>query len=463
VSAAEKSGWKALHVEEAIALVVAIVPAEDVHERPHEVAPQACALGDGLERPAQVLADVVDALLVVHRPLLQPVLGGHAVLGDVELLVVGPLATDAHHQIVEPLGIDHPVPVGARDLGACHVLADALERMALRALLAGGVVVAVVGTVVCLEEVALVVVDAQAVVVRRRGSELLEVLGQKLQPPARKGGEPVGTVQRLLGVPSVKRGLQQEPVVEHVVDAGRLDIARCCGVVRVLGREGMDDADGPGMAQLLEGEHGTGVGDHHVVHGLEGQVEPIALATRPGALDVHVGHDGPDLVEREPVRHLGILREAEARVALEGIDGMLVEEVPLTVERIRRVKVVERHVRLHAPGATFREEPMVERHALGVGHGIVPVGEDARPCDGDADAVDAILLAEPQVLRIAVVEVTRRVGGEQALLVQVVVPGNLALAVRARLALALVGRRRRAKHEVLGKACVLLRHVTRLP
>ena len=93
---------------------------------------------------------------------------------------------------------------------------------------------------------------------------------------------------------------------------------------------------------------------------------------------------------------------------------------------------------------------MVELHALGV-HLAGALGEDAAPGDGEANTVDAKLLAQLQVHRILVVEVGGGIGREAALGLQEVVPGDLALTVGAGLALYLVGSSGAAKDKVLGK------------
>ena len=93
---------------------------------------------------------------------------------------------------------------------------------------------------------------------------------------------------------------------------------------------------------------------------------------------------------------------------------------------------------------------MVELHALGV-HLAGALGEDAAPGDGEANTVDAKLLAQLQVHRILVVEVGGGIGREAALGLQEVVPGDLALTVGAGLALYLVGSSGAAKDKVLGE------------
>ena len=156
-----------LTAKEAVTLVVAIGPGELILQAPQEVAAHVDAHLHGLEQPAQVLLDVVDARLVVHKTVLVGVFVAHAVLGDENLLVVGVALLNVDEQIEQALGIDDPVPVGGGDARLVHVLANALDAPAAGALLARTVVVQVVLAVVSLQEAALVVVNAQVVVVER--------------------------------------------------------------------------------------------------------------------------------------------------------------------------------------------------------------------------------------------------------------------------------------------------------
>ena len=114
-----------------------------------------------------MLLDVVDARLVVYKAVLVGVLVTHTVFGDEDLLVVGVALLNVDEQIEQALGIDDPVPVGGGDAGLVHMLANALDAPAAGALFARTVVVQVVLAIVSLEEAALVVVNAQVVVVER--------------------------------------------------------------------------------------------------------------------------------------------------------------------------------------------------------------------------------------------------------------------------------------------------------
>ena len=398
-----------------------------------------------------MLLDVVDARLVVHKAILVGVLVAHAVLGNEDLLVVGVALLNVDEQIEQALGVDDPVPVGGGDAGLVHVLANALDAPAAGALLARTVVVQVVLAVVGLEEAALVVVDAQVVVVERGLAHNLEVLVQDLDSAARDGSQAVGALEGVGRVVAAEGGVEQELVLQHVLVVGGFDVGGVVLVERVLKLQRLDDADFALKAAVVEGQHGLGVGEHHVVLALEGLGQMRLDATGEGALDVGVGGVGPDLVKGEPVGHLvGVLLKAEGGKVHKGVDGLAVEEVALLKEGKRRVKVMQRDERLNVVLVALGEEIVVELDALGVDFAGA-VGEDAAPGDGEANAVDAELLAQLQVDGVLVVEVRSGIGGEAPLGLQKVVPGNLALTVSAGLALYLVGSGGAAKDKVLGK------------
>ena len=111
---------------------------------------------------------------------------------------------------------------------------------------------------------------------------------------------------------------------------------------------------------------------------------------------------------------------------------------------------MQRDKRLNVVLVALGEEVMVELNALGVNLAGT-VGKDAAPGDGEANAVDAKLLAQLQVDGVLVVEVRSGIGGKAPLGLQEVVPGNLALTVSAGLALYLVGSGGAAKDKALGK------------
>ena len=331
------------------------------------------------------------------------------------------------------------------------MLANALNAPAASALLARTVVVQVVLAVVSLQEAALVVVNAQVVVVERGLAHDLEILVQDLDGVARDGRQAVGALEGVGRVVAAEGGVEQELVLQHVLVVGGLDVGGVVLVERILELQRLDDADFALKTAVVESQHGLGVGEHHVVLALEGLGQMSFDATGEGALDVGVGGVGPDLVKGEPVGHLvGVLLKAEGGKVHKGVDGLAVEEIALLKEGQRRVKVMQRDKRLNMVLMAFGEEVVVELDTLGVDFAGT-VGEDAAPGDGEADAVDTELLAQLQVDGVLVVEVRSGIGGEAPLGLQEVVPGNLALTVGAGLALYLVGSGGAAKDKVLGK------------
>ena len=331
------------------------------------------------------------------------------------------------------------------------MLANTLNAPAAGALLARTVVVQVVLAVVSLEEAALVVVDTQVIVVERSLAHDFQIIVQDLDGAARDGSQAVGALEGVGSIVPAEGGVEQELVLQHVLVIGGLDVGGVVLVEWVLKLQRLNDADLALKTAVVEGQHGLGVGEHHVVLALEGLGQMSFDAAGEGALDVGVGGVGPDLVKGEPVGHLvGVLLKAEGGKVHKGIDGLAVEEVALLKEGKRRVKVMQRDERLNMVLMALGEEIVVELDALGVDFAGA-VGEDAAPGNGEANAVDTELLAQLQVDRVLVVEVRSGIGGETALGFQKVVPGNLALTVSAGLALYLVGSSGAAKDKVLGK------------
>ena len=232
---------------------------------------------------------------------------------------------------------------------------------------------------------------------------------------------------------------------------GGLDVGGVVLVERVLKLQRLNDADLALKATVVEGQYCLGVGEHHVVLALEGLCQMRFDATGEGALDVGVGGIGPNLVKGEPIGHLvGVLLKAEGGKVHKGVDGLAVEEIALLKEGQRRVKVMQRDERLNVVLMALGEEIVIELDTLGVDFAGT-VGKDAAPGDGEANAVDAELLAQLQIDGVLVVEVGSGIGGEAPLGLQEVVPGNLALTVGTGLALYLVGSGGAAKDKVLGK------------
>ena len=214
----------------------------------------------------------------------------------------------------------------------------------------------------------------------------------------------------------------------------------------------MDYADSAGVVPLVEGEHGSSMGKHHVVVKLQCLAHFAGYAARrEGALNEGVAGNCPDLVEGNPVGHLVvILLEAEARIFLEGIDGVAVHEPALAEQCKRRIKVMERDVRLDTVSSACAENVMVERDALGI-HLSDALGKDAAPRNGDANAIDSKALAQRKVMLVVVIEIGSGICRESALLGEEGVPRDLALSMAMGLAFTLVSGRSSSENEALGK------------
>ncbi len=224
-------------------------------------------------------------------------------------------------------------PVRGGNAGAYGALAHApATRRAAGALVARAVVMKVGLTVERLEKTALVIVDAQAVVELRGAAHDREVVVQKLNGAVARLAEVLDDLERIGGVVAAERGVEQQAVLQNVVVFSRLDVAGAGGVIGVFVFQCVDDADCSGIAALLVGQDGAGMGGHHAVLGLQALVQAALLALRPGALDVAVERGRRDLVEREPAGHLGVFVEAEAGVRLKGVDGVAVEEVAVGIK-----------------------------------------------------------------------------------------------------------------------------------
>ena len=157
------------------------------------------------------------------------------------------------------------------------------------------------------------------------------------------------------------------------------------------------------------------------------------------------------LVDREPVLNAVAepLKE-DARIALEGVDGLAVGPPAPLVEGERQVKVEHRDDGRDVMGEKFVNERLVERHALLVdlSHAI---GDDARPGDREAVRLHAHLRHEGDVLAEAVVVVARDLEIRHTRHRLVEVLHGHALAILVPRALDLVGRGGSTPQEVIRK------------
>ena len=399
-----------------------------------------------------MLAHVIDARGVVDKAVLKVVLIAHAVLGDVDLLVVGVIVLNAEQQIVQALGIDNPVPIGGGYAFAHACLTNTLEEPARGALIASAIVVDVVFALGGTQELTLVGIDAQAIVVGERGGQRGDVFVADVELAAGDMGQLGRSLHGIGCVMAAEGGVEHPAVVDDVGHTGGLAVGGAVGVEGVLGLQILDDADLALEAALVEGDDGLGVGHHHVVHELEGLVQAILLAVRPVSDDKAALGGRGNLIKGKPVLDLGELGKAELGVLYKGVDRRARQEAlaAVQVEDLGRIKVIERDIGDNAGFIAGGKELVIEGNTLGVDLAGA-VGEDTAPSDGDTDTVDAEALAQVDIDRVLVIEIACGVGGETALSSQEIVPGHFALAVRAGLALNLVSSGGAAKHKAVGE------------
>ena len=363
-----------------------------------------------------MLTHIVDARGVIDKAVLEVVLIAHAVLGDVDLFIVGVIVLNAEQQVVQALGIDDPVPIGGGYAFAHACLAHALEEPARGALVAGAIVVDVVFALGGTQELALVGVDAQAIVVGERGGQRGDVLVADVELAAGDMGQLGRSLHGVGGIVAAEGGVEYPAVVDDVGHASCLAVGSVVGVEGILGLQVLDNADLALKATLMEGDDSLGVGHHHVVHELEGLVQAVLLAVRPVADDKAALGGRGNLVKGKPVLDLGELGKAELGVLDKGVDRRARQEAfaAVLVKGLGRIEVIERDIGDNAGIVAGGKELVIESDALGVNL-TSAVGEDAAPSDGDANAVNAKALAQVDIDRIFVVEVACRIGGEATL------------------------------------------------
>ena len=213
---------------------------------------------------------------------------------------------------------------------------------------------------------------------------------------------------------------------------------------------------GSRLCVRTDGLHGETMPQDGVVAGLRerarGQLES-------GCVDaLLVGHidKGVDLVGGHELRHaIAQLAGHVARVVCKRLGGVLVLPATLVLQFLRQVPVVQRAERLHARCQQGIHQLLIVVYALLVRLATPAVRKDARPRHGKAAALQAVLLHQRNVFRVAViavvghvarVAVVRLAGG-----VAKGVPDGLAASVFVDCAFYLIACRCRAPDEVPGK------------
>ena len=162
-------------VEKAIALLIAVRPGHAIHQRPDEVATHVHAIFHGIEHRRDVLADVIDAVIVFYRTFFQRLAAAQPVLRNIDGLV-GVIAMDTHEHIVEPLRENGPIPVRRRHVCLLQAAADAAQCIGRRAALAAAVVVHDAFAMPGRTEVTRVIIDAEKIQLTSRPLQRLPLI-----------------------------------------------------------------------------------------------------------------------------------------------------------------------------------------------------------------------------------------------------------------------------------------------
>src|SRR5690606_31198997 len=100
--------------------------------------------------------------------------------------------------------------------------------------------------------------------------------------------------------------------------------------------------------------------------------------------------------------------EQHFRIADEGVDGGAAGPAALVLQRLGQIPVVDRDIRLHAAFQQLVDELVIVRDAFRV-DGAVPVGNDARPGDGEPVRLRAEVFDQFDVFFVPVVAVAGHV------------------------------------------------------
>ncbi len=247
--------------------------------------------------------------------------------------------------------------------------------------------------------------------VEREAQEVADALGERVPVARKRGdGEALAVVLRQLVLGVVAEHLHVA-VEERVV----LHLARHELVGRIRG-EAIGRAKGEHHADLQV--RPVVVGGDDRLGGREELVERRVCDVLRVRVDETGGHvrgrlDAVDLVEGKVVLHEAVKRrEARRGVLDEAVHQVAAIPAVEAVGQAQRVLVVlERDERLDAVVLAGLEDVLVVGDALGVGLGVVSIREDAAPLEREAQAVEALLGAEADVLLVVMVEVGRDVAG----------------------------------------------------
>ena len=222
-----------------------------------------------------------------------------------------------------------------------------------------------------------------------------------------------------IGVPSPHVHIAEVPDVVHGFPGGQL-VGGITGT-GVGGGINEHTADLGLGVDTAAGLHGQGAGHQHVVADLQFHVGGVLV----GAVDDARLQPGPvqtqgavDLVEGHPVFDPALVALKQHRgVPLKESDELAVAPAAVLLHQGQgHLVVADGHHRHDVVFFQLVQYLVVEGQARLVGLGLVPPGEDARPGNGEAEALEAHLSQQSDVLFIMVVEIHAVVAG-------VVVPG----------------------------------------
>ena len=330
--------------------------------------------------------DVRDPERVLHAPVLNLIVDGRAVLGDIDRRKLAGVAVAQHSDdLRQTLRHDRPVECAAGYVLDGHLLeAKGVARIRTA------------------DQLGSVVVDAEEV----DGSR--DELGIAF-PHDRE----VGPEIHLLGIEWVlaqEDRVHELPVAQAGVALGRGRIARVVRIDRPDRREVVGDSDHPVNAGGAQGADRHPMSEQQVVHDWEDGQRHRPAGSR-GPEGVPVERVDCRLVERDPGGDaIAQLLGQDSGVLAEPLGGVANGPTAFVLESLGQVPVEEGDVRGHPALEQAVHQPVIEVEAArfdraGAG------GHDSRPGHGEAISVDAERRHQVEVGLPAVVMVASDVAG----------------------------------------------------
>ena len=376
-----------------------------------------------------MLGYILDARCIINLAIDEIILVAHAVLGDVDGLVVRIIPGNALQLVVHAHRINRPVPISSRHLRVANPCAYALQGKYRGTLLTGGVVVNHALTVMGLQEVAGIIIHAQEVNLLRSLLKFLKILRIGYQLAAVLLKNLIDESHSLIIIAAVEAGIQHEAVGHSIIQVSCMNVLRLVGHGH-LALQGVDNANLPRQVHGLVEIYGLGVCHHHDVHHLDGGRHIELLVRREVACNVAVLRNGPRLVEGCPLLYpVTEILEADFRIIHKVINQVTVQPMAVVEERQRRIEVMQGYERLNPLLDALVNQVVVVVNACLI-DGTLALRQDAGPGDGNADAVYPEIMGQLQILLVLVIEIAGRVCREAAArAVHVVIPGTWASAI----------------------------------